>query len=263
MTTDPSMPEYALDVTSSDVMQIHERLVLARQNAGYKTGAAAAKAMGVKYPTYASHENGSRGMQREASDYARFFNVSLVWLLQGKGQMSNELGNPSSNVKLSLPLRKAVAPNRIIAKIKVVGRVAAGVFREVEPMNAENFPDSPFPPDPNWPVTSQFDLIVEGNSINRFARDGEVLRCVDLNRSAIELVDGDLVVVRKTDLSGKIETTAKRARRRNGGWDLWFDSDDPKYQGIVPMKAADGDEIEMIAVVLYAYRPARPLFALT
>ena len=64
---------------------VNERLVRARIAAGYETATDAAKAMGVGISTYLSHENGFRGLGRSAARYARFYRVSLDWLLEGRG----------------------------------------------------------------------------------------------------------------------------------------------------------------------------------
>lgn len=62
------------------------RLVRARVDAGYISARKAASAMGANYNTYAQHENLTRDISREAAiRYARFFRVSLEWLLTGKG----------------------------------------------------------------------------------------------------------------------------------------------------------------------------------
>lgn len=63
----------------------NERLRQLRIDAGYSTAHDAAIAMGVKPPTYTHHENGTAGLSRNGARYARFFGVSLDWLLTGKG----------------------------------------------------------------------------------------------------------------------------------------------------------------------------------
>lgn len=71
-------------------MDAAERLKKIRQDAGYSSARAAAAAIGVSYDTYAQHENGTRGgtVPRDAAmRYAKFFRVSLDWLLTGKGTM--------------------------------------------------------------------------------------------------------------------------------------------------------------------------------
>jgi len=148
------------------------------------------------------------------------------------------------------------------AEIRVLGEVNAGIWREVShPERFEQSEQSPFPPDPNYPASAQFDLIVRGNSINRFARDGERLRCVRLIDAGMEADSDDLVIVERRRNDGQlIETTAKRMRRRGHVLELWPDSDDPAWQEPIRIdlrKQRDGEEATVIALVLYAYNPAR------
>lgn len=67
-----------------------DRLRKARVAANYATASEAARAMGLREESYVSHENGTRGLSRAAERYARFFRVSLEWLLTGKGDMKGE-----------------------------------------------------------------------------------------------------------------------------------------------------------------------------
>ncbi len=68
----------------SDEKEVGQRLKEARKRAGFRTAKEAAESLGVAYPTYSQHENGTRGILREAELYARRFKVSLDWLLRGK-----------------------------------------------------------------------------------------------------------------------------------------------------------------------------------
>lgn len=69
-------------------MDLHERLVKARKHAGFETATEAAAALGVKYPTYAGHENGASGFRAETGEvYARKFKVRFEWLMRGVGPM--------------------------------------------------------------------------------------------------------------------------------------------------------------------------------
>jgi hypothetical protein len=64
-----------------------DRLKKARIDAGYATATDAARAMGMKPPTYLGHENGTTGLRRGAAiRYAKFYGLSLDWLLTGAGQ---------------------------------------------------------------------------------------------------------------------------------------------------------------------------------
>jgi SOS-response transcriptional repressor LexA len=64
-----------------------DRLRHAREQAHYATASDAARAMGIEEPTYLGHENGNRGLGRAGQRYARFYGVSLDWLLDGRGSM--------------------------------------------------------------------------------------------------------------------------------------------------------------------------------
>ena len=64
-----------------------DRLKKARIDAGYATATDAARAMGMKPPTYLGHENGTTGLRRTAAiRYAKFYGLSLDWLLTGAGE---------------------------------------------------------------------------------------------------------------------------------------------------------------------------------
>ena len=95
----------------------HERLADARRSAGYETAADAARALGIPEPSYVQHENGSRGLSRAGSRYARFFRVSLDWLLTGRG-----------------------TPKTTASAIPVMGKVGAGARVELTDDAEENLP---------------------------------------------------------------------------------------------------------------------------
>lgn len=79
------------------------RLRLAREAAGHSTAGDAAKAFGWAYPTYSSHENGSRGIRPDLiRRYARAFHVSSHWLLDGVGDMRGT-SQPAATHGLSEP----------------------------------------------------------------------------------------------------------------------------------------------------------------
>lgn len=74
------------------------RLREAREAAGYATAGDAAKAFGWAYPTYAGHENGSRGVRPDLiRRYARAFKVNTLWLLDGIGDMRGPSGSAPSD----------------------------------------------------------------------------------------------------------------------------------------------------------------------
>lgn len=63
---------------------MHTRLREMRVKAGFRSSAEAADAHGWKAPTYAGHENGSRGFNIDLVEiYAKAFNSDPVWLAFG------------------------------------------------------------------------------------------------------------------------------------------------------------------------------------
>jgi phage repressor protein C with HTH and peptisase S24 domain len=79
----------------ADDKEIGARLAEARKAAGFSSAAAAAESLGMKYPTYAGHENGSRGLRANLERYARRFGVTVDWLLTG-GKAQSPKGREAS-----------------------------------------------------------------------------------------------------------------------------------------------------------------------
>lgn len=74
------------------------RLVEARIARGFKSARAAATYFGWPYYTYIQHEQGTRGISKQAEKYAKAFRVSQAWLLTGEGEAPFEsLTNKSEN----------------------------------------------------------------------------------------------------------------------------------------------------------------------
>ena len=123
------------------------RLIAARERR-YASPAEAAEAMGVVELTYRSHENGARGLGRSAERYARFFGVSLDWLVSGKGSMS---GAPT---------------------VRIIGRVGAGAVvgfdADAEEISAGESVEMPS----EWDAQA---FVVEGDSMRPRFMPGEVL----------------------------------------------------------------------------------------
>jgi phage repressor protein C with HTH and peptisase S24 domain len=98
----------------------HQRLRLAREQAGFLHASDAARAMGIEEPTYLGHENGSRGLSRAAARYARFFGVSLDWLIDGRGRAAEPpLPAPPRNAEIG-------GPARFGARIPAYGQAVGG-----------------------------------------------------------------------------------------------------------------------------------------
>jgi len=70
--------------------ELHDRLRKARER-HFENATDAARALGVKYPTYAGHENGSSGFRAPTGAlYARRFKVRFEWLMNGIGAMTED-----------------------------------------------------------------------------------------------------------------------------------------------------------------------------
>jgi phage repressor protein C with HTH and peptisase S24 domain len=110
----------------------HQRLRLAREHAGYARASDAARAMGIEEPTYLGHENGSRGLSRAAARYARFFGVSLDWLIDGRGDFTRADRDrrfaPPTDAAPAAPPRNAEigGPARFGARIPAYGQAVGG-----------------------------------------------------------------------------------------------------------------------------------------
>lgn len=221
-----------------------DRLKKARERAGYETAADAARALGVKEPTYSGHENGSRGFRAPTGKiYARRFKVPFSWLMAGEG----EIDAPVSRVHDEL------------MPIPVVGTVEAGVWREpnfAEDAEAEYVPF----PDIGYPREELYVLEVNGTSANQIAPPGSRVVCCKLG--AVEPRDGDLVHVRR-ERAGAFEDTLKRLHVRSNAYELRTVSYDQKWkrageQTIVPFDATEADaQTQIVGIIVYEIRAMR------
>lgn len=120
-----------------------------------------------------------------------------------------------------------------IGSIPLVGAVSGGVWRDVDGLDQDEKPPSPFLPDPRWPADKQFALRVEGESINRIARDGDLIAVVAIEALEKPLANGALVIVEEArDDGALIRTTAKRLHARGKLAELHADSDDPRWRDV-------------------------------
>lgn len=200
-----------------------KRLAAARRAAGYETIAEAVRYLGVKYPTYAGHENpNSPGtFQTDAAElYSRKYKVSLDWLLTGRGDMRGQ----------------GVIPAEIeVAGLPVLGTIQAGHWLETSFIDSEGEPELlPVARDPRFPRARQYALRVVGASMNLDYPDGSYVTCVDFAESGLALVEGMTVHVERHRAHGQmIEITLKQVGpRKNGAFTLLPRSTDPAFQPI-------------------------------
>ena len=120
------------------------------------------------------------------------------------------------------------APTRYLP---VLGEVAAGVWLDVnQHVDETAYRPIPYPSDPKYPHDWQYGLVVRGTSINRIARDGDILGCLDYAASGVDLRDQDVVIVERTrHQDGTRELTAKVLCLTMRGAELRPDSTDERW----------------------------------
>ena len=96
---------------------------------------------------------------------------------------------------------------------------------------------------------NMFVVRVTGSSINRKAEDGSLAICLRLDAAPRYFREGDWVVAER-ESGGKIETTIKLVKGREGSWQLWPHSTDPKYQAPLTLGQTDGEEVRVIGLAL-------------
>lgn len=131
--------------------------------------------------------------------------------------------------------------------IPLAGTVSGGVWRDVDSFDQDEKPASPFLPDPRWPSDKQFALRVEGESINRVARDGDLIAVVAIEALENPPANGALVIVEEArDDGALIRTTAKRLHARGKLTELHADSDDPRWRDVRLVIEPDTDDARLI-----------------
>lgn len=218
------------------------RLMQAREEAGFASAADAARALGVPYPTYAGHENGSSGFRAKTAEiYARKYRVSLNWLLTGKGGKRAE---------------EVVPLDRDITGLPIISSIQAGHWLETTFIDAEGEPDMlPVANDPRFPRARQYALRVIGDSMDLDYPSGSYVTCVDFAESGLTITEGMTVHVERHRGNGQlVEITLKMVAKRNGGFILVPRSSNPIHQPIV----LAGNETDVIVrgVVTGGWRQA-------
>lgn len=91
---------YAERMNEIELASSGERLRWARERAGFKSKAAAAKAVKMNEVSYRALENDQHGLSKHAADLAKCFKVPVEWLLEG-GPLPSEnrgAGEPSKGL---------------------------------------------------------------------------------------------------------------------------------------------------------------------
>lgn len=136
--------------------------------------------------------------------------------------------------------------------IRPSGYVKAGIWQDARLEG----PSMEVPSLGGYPVDMQIAYIVDGESLNKIARNGDVLVCLDLIASRVSIMDNDLVIVEMTKHGGEfVDRSAKRVRRTKTGFELWPESDHPDHQEPLVLNEVDeGIDMRVSAKVLWIVR---------
>lgn len=140
-----------------------------------------------------------------------------------------------------------------LSAVKVTGYVKAGIWQDVR---VEGPSDMDVPSIGGYPAYMQLAYIVDGESLNKIARDGDVLVCLDLINSGVSIRDDDLVIVEMKRHDGEfVDRSAKRVRRTRTGFELWPESNHPDFQEPTVLDEVHDDfEMVVVAKVLWIIR---------
>jgi transcriptional regulator with XRE-family HTH domain len=171
---------------------------------------------------------------------AKALDTTVLWLEHG---VENE------------PLTKSLKKPAKLGMVPVKGRVKAGDWQDIDSWGA-GFMSDWVPSSSEFPLEWQYAYTVDGESLNKTARHGDRLVCLDLGESGGTFEDGDLVIVERSRYSGQmVERTAKRARKTLAGFELWPESTDPEHQTAIPYRGNDeSDQVRVVARVLWILR---------
>jgi len=218
----------------------HERLKELRIAKGFATAADAARAYGWAVTTYQAHENGARGIKRDAAErYAKAFGSSAAYVMG----LSTNTGNST--------VAHIVNP---VVNVPVIARASAGAFRYDEGLE-EGAILVPAVPHKSVPAEAQYSVIVDGPSVNLRIPDGAFAICATYDKYPGGAQHGQLVhVVRER--SGLHEHTIKELRFTREGIVLMPCSSDPRYQEQVTLSSGeDGEVVRIQGVVIGSYQP--------
>lgn len=181
---------------------------------------------------------------------------AVTTLLAGKRELkARELRTIAQYLDVDVPETGQIQIDHQISTALIVGDVAAGVWSEPG-VHFEPIP-STVVVDTRWPQHAVYLLRVRGTSINRQAREGDLVLCLDAHAAPRDFHNGDWVVAERVDSDGRIETTVKRVvGNRHTGFVLSPDSDDPAFQQPIQLGNHDGEQVRVRAFVLEFIKPA-------
>jgi phage repressor protein C with HTH and peptisase S24 domain len=216
--------------TPSDVLR------RARLAKGYPSAAEAARAFGWNAVTYASHENGHRGITVPAAQkYARAFGVSVAELLQ-VGLTGHAVVNAHETSM-------------------IFGEAAVGVWRDKNVDSLKREKKLFTLPGQSGQHTMRYAVLVADESVDRVIRRGEYAIIADLVSLSDAMPAGALVYVER-ERNGLIERTIRRiVGKEKERVRLAFDSSNSSLKGEITAPSNDRTEtVTIVGRVVAVYR---------
>lgn len=174
----------------------------------------------------------------------------ITALLNGSRQLkAREIETISRYLEVDPPSVSHEPSEPEIRTAYITGEVAAGVWSEPG-LEFEPVPTT-IAVDARWPRKSVFVLRVRGTSINRQAKDGDLVLCLDIHAAPRDFRPGDWVIAERVGHDSRVETTVKKvAGDRARGFYLMPDSDDPRFQEPINIGKTDGEFVTVKAYVI-------------
>lgn len=161
---------------------------------------------------------------------------------------------------LQIPLSRLIAGHVDAAEelgMEVVGKVAAGLFKDVSIENQDSEkPRIAVARDMRFPNARQYALEVEGDSMDDLFKDGSTVICVNFADTGLDYREGMCVHVERFIMDGQyVENTLKELRREGRSkWVLYPRSSNPSHKPI-ELSGTEADDILVKGIVIGKWEP--------
>ena len=208
----------------------HRKLRSAREEKGFASAAEAARHFGWPIPTYCAHENGTRGIRRDAAiKYAKAYGIQAAALLG---------------------LSTGSQPRHDVALTPIVARCEWGVWRD---MRIDSAAALGVVPDP-YAGQGRFGVAVADDSVSRRIAPGSIAICDPFDLSGLTV--SSLVVIQQTQGDYLVETTIRRVSEIKGSMvTLTPDSKSGIYAEILTVDADQPNVHSIKGIVVGVYTP--------
>lgn len=182
---------------------------------------------------------------------------NILKYLQGKvdqprGDMLDKLADALEVDRLYL--KEGIAEEQPdTRRVLVKGQVQAGYWAETWEWSGGSQYTVPVPDDPALRSFKLYGAEARGPSMNRRYPDGTIIVFTDAIETGEQLEIGKRYIVERERSDGMREGTVKTLWQDETG-KLWLrpESDDPRFQALIPIEGEEGDTIRIVGRVRYA-----------